>query len=573
MTYTVLSGKYTEGKVMRIEGTQGGPDDVGNPNTGYSDLDPTADTDPVVYSYMSTDGNGVEEPHILLVRTNATDQTKTTYTVLHQDPKNPDAWVPFNNREKIQLLYGTDPIGNPQSLAQVKTENGRFIYLVDYDSTVVYGIDVNNFENVATDPTYDIDTTLCADVVSKIAPPDGLLSHGVSVVALQDGNSGHSLFVLYTTADNPWSAEGYYEPSTVVKLSVATNGTPTVGNSVTVGRNATGIVPVSTTSNGIVLLVPAIGGKQNYGYNNADESKLSLVSTVNFSQGYVRDALVGVYADPVTTMSMYDIRMVAASSKGDDIYLLTGTFSPVYDLYWRLYKFSITELDGWSDQPLSAIGAYKVDEAPNALGYYWSVLYENVPRYTIDSVAYSGRLWFLRGSPIQITPGTDYPNPVPSPLPPDPPVANFKYFDIGYVDGTIGGMNVNSVDLTGEMVAQAKTDKSISTIFRAYQPPHVTSGAFRSMADFIRYENIRKRHQERLEKERAKGRRCKPGASKDAASKVVTLQPKDITLAPKVTVPKLTVSIDPKVLAAKIDVTVSIDPKDATPKIEITAAK
>ena len=179
--------------------------------------------------------------------------------------------------------------------------------------------------------------------------------------------------------------------------------------------------------------------------------------------------------------------MVAASSDGSVIYVLTGCYSSSYDTFWRLYKLSLSDLGG-NRVPLNnqTIASKAVDSASGAEGYYWSVLYEN-------SAGANGRLWFLKGSPIQITVGTSYPASIP-------PASDYKYIETGE---PLGGANVNSADLTGEMVAQAKTDKFVSTLLRGYQPPHVVSGAFRSMADFIRYEKARKLHKERLEKERA----------------------------------------------------------------------
>jgi hypothetical protein len=492
MTYTVLDGAYEKGMLRRIEGQTGGPALVNNPtDTGYG-LDPKADGDPMVYSYIGADGTA----HILLVRVNSVSLGDTTYTVLKPVVGASNLWQVYeNNGKKLEnikfTLSGAAVLGNPQSLAQVKVGNDRFIYLVEYDSGRVYGINVADFETgtwSATSVEYALTPALS---VVGINPPSGFTSHGVSIIALQVSGS-HFLFALYMTVDDPWANAPNYQQSTLVKLSVGSSGALTAAGNVVVGRNATGLVPVGSGAN-LSLLVPAIGGKQNYGANNGSSSNIYKVP-VSLT-GMTIPLTGGPLSSSLTVNSTYDIKMVAASSDGSNIYVLTGCYSTSYDTFWRLYKLSLSDLNG-SNVPLnnSSIAAKAVDSSSGAPGYYWAVLYENS----------AGRLWFLKGSPIIVTPGSTYPtNPVPTP--PSPPSAqpdDYRYFDIGYVDGTIGGMNVNSVDLTGEMVALAKTDVSVSTIFRAYQPPHVVSGAFRNMADFIRYEKARKLYAERLERER-----------------------------------------------------------------------
>jgi hypothetical protein len=544
MTYTVLNSDYSNAKLRRIEGLSGGPNAVDYPtDTGY---DVHEASDPMVYSYLSTN----DEVHLLVVRTQAGSPQATTYTVLRQGTNGWEVYKNTNNnkRENIKFtLDGTAVLGNPQSLAQVKsvstaggtTTTNRFIYLVDFDSAWVYGINVADFED-DSGTTYPLNLNLCKDLTATVDPPnDAYTAHGVSIIALQDSNNSHSLFALYMSVDNPWADTPFYAQSPLVKLSVDSNGALTEVDDVPVGLNATGLVPVVDSASNTFILVPAIGGKQNYGYNNDYFSNLSVVPT---SLASAPVALVGAagFEDDDNEWT-YDIRMAATSADGAYIYILTGTYGLDYNMFWRLYKFTLAELQSYNQRSLAdaAIKAHAIDSGTRDLGYYWSVLFET-------SAGTAGRLWFVKGSPIQITVGTDYAS------------ANKKLIRIG--DDELGGTNVNSVDLTGEMVALAKTDKSVSTIFRAYQPPHVVSGAFRSMADFIRHEKVKKLHKERLEKKQAKGR-GKQGASKDAAHKAVTHAP------------KVTVSMDPKVLATKIDVTLSFDPKDASPKIEVKAAK
>jgi hypothetical protein len=110
-----------------------------------------------------------------------------------------------------------------------------------------------------------------------------------------------------------------------------------------------------------------------------------------------------------------------------------------------------------SDQSLSAAissGILRLmDSGYGSFGADWQLLYEN------NSTPANGRLWFVRGTPIRISVGSDYNN------------VSARLFDGGalYVlptGSTLSfptGVNVNSADLIGEMIYQSQKGASIDT--------------------------------------------------------------------------------------------------------------
>jgi hypothetical protein len=209
---------------------------------------------------------------------------------------------------------------------------------------------------------------------------------------------------------------------------------------VTVGRNASALVPALDTASGTVVLIPALGGPQQAGTTNGTDSNLIIVPAFG---GFGRPtiALTGDTAGSVSSAGTYDIRGVAVSEDGAT-YLLTGTYNSGYNTLWRLYKTTINAiLSATAKTPLSAAAFLQpVDSTADTIngdpGNYWEVQYEN------NATPANGRLWFVKGSPIRISLGGNY--------------AAFKLIDAGSGGSLYSpAFNVNSADLIGEMIYQA----------------------------------------------------------------------------------------------------------------------
>jgi hypothetical protein len=235
------------------------------------------------------------------------------------------------------------------------------------------------------------------------------------------------------------------------------------------------IIPVYPTSGSTILLIPAIGGKQeneskgNYGESNitkvpAFDAWSTPASAILVSDGSSSVPIPSVGA-PTPTSYTFDIQAIAASGEADDngiVYILSGVYNGVgegvYDSKtFMLWKTTVNNLTLLGDDTLVST-AYlngKLNDADTGTvaGFFWDIFYEN--KGTTGGQV--GRLWFLRGSPIIVSPASDY-------------NAGSKFFDRGTASGQIGGQNVNSVDLTAEIARQVQAGVSLRRGLRAHKP-------------------------------------------------------------------------------------------------------
>jgi hypothetical protein len=356
------------------------------------------------------------------------------------------AWA-ITGPQDIQLVDGTTPAnpvaGNPYGVAQI----GNFLYIIEFDSAKIYTVNIANFE-AATGATYAVDAI--TDASSNFTITTDYYAHGASILALTNGEDTY-LYCLFTLATADSSG---YDNSVVVRYSVdSSTGALTYVDVTTVGKNATALVPAPGGSDGVSILVPAIGGEQNGGTTNGTDSNLSVITDV-FGAPVATTAFTGDAAGSVTPTGNYDIHSVAVSEDGLYAYLLTITYSANYLTNWRLFQTTVANIlkpvTAETPQTLSeAVAAgllVDVDSTANPddgdAGYYWDLQYENA-----DTI---GRLWFVKGSPIRISMGNGY--------------SVYKLIDAGS-----GGplyspeFNVNSADLIGEMIYQASQGVSKDT--------------------------------------------------------------------------------------------------------------
>jgi hypothetical protein len=461
LDYTVLDQAYTHGKLQFITGDDGAPAaNVANPvDTNIDDIEPYTDEDPEIFSYMGGSGNATPRGLLCNVTTNFSTTPATStgkYTVCTPTASGSTfAWA-ITGTKDIQLMNNSvspavPAAGNPYGVAQV----GNFLYIVEYDSAKIYTLNIANFE-ASTAATYNVDAV--TDASTKYPVPVGAYSHGAALLSLTDSSDDTTyLYGLFTVATVDGS--GYpdvYSSSVIVRYEVDT-ATGALSNPIVVqvGANATALVPAPNGTGGIAILVPAIGGKQQYGTTNGPASVLSVVPAfddfANTSPAPI--AFTGDAAGSVSPTGTYDIRGVAVSEDGSYAYLLTATYSASYLTNWRLYSATVADILGASSQPLStATVLTDVDSTADPdngdPGYYWEVQYEN------NATVANGRLWFVKGSPIRISLGSNY----------DKNGSTYKQIDAGS-----GGplyspqFNVNSADLIGEMIYQASKGVSKDT--------------------------------------------------------------------------------------------------------------
>ena len=357
----------------------------------------------------------------------------------------------------------TNVLTNPYGVAQV----GNALYLIDYDSTAIYTLGVNELNGLPPGK-HELDYT---PYVPNVGLP--ALAKGQAIIALRDGDGNPFLFALYTVADISVYPPWHYS-SVLVKITIdPVYGVLTTAEKLEgLGKNAQELIYIANFGGSPGLLVPCIGGAQRYdGYTNGTDSKLELVlpfvsptnpgdPTMSTRTLLTGDADPVPPPDPPPLPTTWDIRAVAAApdtTGGSPIFVLTATMDANEKWYWRLYASTITLFSSLNGETLSqAVTAGKIwssaggSEEP---GNYWDIYYENGTGPT----SAGDRLWFLKGSPIVVGAASGFP-------------LNPKTFPVGYGAGDIGGINVNSATLVSETMKQAALGISLKRGLRGVAP-------------------------------------------------------------------------------------------------------
>jgi hypothetical protein len=457
LSYTVGDKLYEQQKLAYIaaENPSGVlyPNQIDNPADSGIPLDPDAETDPVIYSYLT---NGALR---LLLGDVRTDPLGSNSTCFYGAVAPLSSWGTLSSGVVLKDDQGVVLATNPYGIAQID----ETIYIVDFDSTKIAILPSNALNTTpATDPPYiEVDVI---DVSSVISPAKNSTLHGVAIIALENGGDDY-LFALYVDSE---SIGENYHPSRLVRIKLCDNDEHVI-DAISVGMNAVSIIPVTSGGTNPVteLLIPVIGGKQQAGVTNGNASNITAVQAFatwdDPDDAPGRILLQGDIPDPLLP-STWDIRAIGAAANAandDEIYILTGCFDSLYaKFYWILYKTTVNTLLGAGGESLSDALASNyirlVDSGYNE-GFYWDIL--------VESGGAVNRLWFLKGSPIFVTP-----SPLPSPAP-------GLYFDknLVYPGGSMTGepINVNSVDLTAETLNQAKLGVSLKRHLRGTPHPNV----------------------------------------------------------------------------------------------------
>jgi hypothetical protein len=456
MAYSVLDEIYRNGFIKQIRGRpacdRGNVLDIGNPDATYVAIPPDM-PDPKLLPLAFS-----QDPVVLMARvltpTAGQPSTECKFDLLAPDAGGGKAWKHLSRDVTLQIetAAGMEKVlTNPADIAQA----GNMLISVDHGSRRVYQIGANELNGLPPGPhtlTFPyLDLSLPpsnADPGSDpILPPN---AKGQSVIALK-GRDGavdvFALFIVYdpsvTDPDQRWSN------SIMVWMKLTAAGLAYVGKQ-ELGKNAQEIIPVRSDDSGLTFLVPCYGGEQKRGFTNGAESKLqSVVANYGTTVMTPKDLITG---DPVTPngdpAGTYDFRAVAARFNGNQVYVLNGTMKQNGNQDWTLYNADIDDLLK-IDETMTLTEAVEEFEILNIVdydfdcpGYYWDIFIEAGIDITGD------RLWFLKGSTIQVTGADDYKNDV-------------KTYDPGYGAGEIDGINVNSVAFIAETLRQAALGLSL----------------------------------------------------------------------------------------------------------------
>jgi hypothetical protein len=324
--------------------------------------------------------------------------------------------------------------------------------------TSIYTVDIAALVGAQAGGDIEVTATLidakCLPQAPENPPAGTFRVHGNGLIALTDNLSGKTFFFLQFNGavENAGYTPVAYGNATVVRLdssALSTNQT-----SVTVGKNAMGMVPLPIpapggTTVGLDIAVPCYGGVYQYGATNGMESALYRISgdifgNLNAVAALVGDGSVGA---TLTAEGTRDFRSVAFSEDGLFGYVLAVTYNSQGKACWKLYQTTAANILGLVNMPFSTAidknllvpidGSSGLDGEDGA---DWEVVYENaeLPR--------NGRLWLVKGTTIQVSQGSLY--------------SKSKLFADLY-DGTEGV--INSADLIGEMIYQYSKGRSIET--------------------------------------------------------------------------------------------------------------
>jgi hypothetical protein len=461
MAYSVLDNRYQNGLLKKIEGE---PAAATAEVASIQDPDDTfvpiraGESDPKVFSYAYG-----QDPAILVAKVTTppgwgVQPSSCKYTLAAPKAGVGTAWKVLA-RDIVLKSGGEEVATNPFGVAQV----GNWLFLIDFDSPKIYQLGVNELNRLPDGEEHELAyTPFDPNDEGAGLPP---LAKGQAIIAAQDSAGNPFLFALYIVADITTKPYPTYSLSRLVKIEVDPDyGILSVAGTVdNLTYNAQELIYINNFDGSPGLLIPALGGPQQYtGYSNGEDSKLQLVRPFA-SPMTVKDLLKG---DPLALPpTAYDIRAVAAApdtSGASPIFILTGTMDTAYNQNWRLYATTADLLKTTNDTALSAAVTadtiWQSDGGLGSPGNYWDIYYENG---TTPGSPAGDRLWFLRGSPIVIGATPGFPN-------------NPKTFAVGYDQGQIGGVNVDSAALVSETMKQAAKGLSLKRGLRgiaALTPP------------------------------------------------------------------------------------------------------
>jgi hypothetical protein len=399
--------------------------------------------DPKLFSYAYG-----QDPAVLIAKVTTTlgQSSSRKYTLAAPDAGGGKAWKVLA-RDVVLQSGGSNVATNPYGIAQV----GSKLYIIDYDSQKIYLLGVNELNGLPEGPytlastPFDLGPGTTANLPAN--------AKGQAIIALKNSagiSCLYALYIVYTPATS--STPAVWGNSILVKMKTDQYGTLSYDTKTSLGLNAQEMIPVTDSTNRFRLVIPCLGGVQQAGTTNGTASMIQALDPFAVSHG-VTTLITG---DLVGTTGYYDIKAVAASARSDGwVYILTGTYDTAYNQNWTLYRTTANNLLSATNQTISQSVSGSiltaVDSGTASPGYYWDIYYET------GTAAAGDRLWFLKGSPIQINPAGDY--------------SIKKFFDTGYGAGDIGGDNVDSAVLVAETMRQAALSVSLKRGLRGAPGP------------------------------------------------------------------------------------------------------
>ena len=452
VSYSALNHEFKLPRLMYIAGKVQDPDfSIDSPaDSNLTIQRPDVEQqDPLLFSYSGPDGdNIVRELRILLAKV-YTDMSpagitsNAKYSVIM--PSNDGKYWRFRTKDITLWQSDVQVAGNPHGVVQIQDT----LYILDYDNRKIWLAGVAELDGAKDN---DHLTLTKPPIDLSILPSN---AQGQALIYLKSGEDEY-LFALYIRSTVTIDSEGKpnieYLASILVRLKKNTgSGAFEYVDQKPVGRNAQEIIPVTNADGGVHLLIPAIGGMQNYTTTNGGFSEISIVDAP-FAPVFGAETLItGDDAAAAPSAASYDITAIAAQAQnGGIIYILTFTFNEAdySELYWRLYKTNVTSLiyseaRGLTLSELETAGVLQVaaeglaeSHDPGSPGlFYWDIFYVN----GVNGVNEDLLVFHKNG--ILITSAVEYDD-------------HGVYFGMGMGPGKIGNDNINSLIIPCEVIRQ-----------------------------------------------------------------------------------------------------------------------
>lgn len=276
------------------------------------------------------------------------------------------------NGKKVTLLnaYGMAPVTGYNSNGGVW---GRMLCIVDYDGCAVFGI-----------PAYEDNAQSTACHVYSFTPLEGRKGLGQDIAI-----EGKNVYALFVDGKNPNG--GDYSGYMLVRLGDELSNpvehyVPT--------KN-----PFSLNLYGDNLYITSVGGMQNYGFTNGENSKIERI-TKEFTAYSLEDSKNGVKDNELVTVfkggtQPYegDFRAFTYSANGD-AFILTGRFdADGLGLSGVLYHTSMKILESEKETKITEVETFEDPVKFNSVkGYWWTLLYSDTDQ----------SLWISTGNDLSV---------------------------------------------------------------------------------------------------------------------------------------------------------------------------
>ncbi len=309
------------------------------------------------------------------------------------------SWVP-------SLVVPEPSWSNVANLHAVATKN-QWMYATGYDLAKIAVINMNN-NYAQTSVSYQFPTSWPA-----ISLPSTAEGHGEGLVV--DGNNLYALFSV-----NPNGGYGVYSDSIVIKFTInPLNGALTYVNHLFVGKNAFTLDIYDNK-----LYVCAVGGMQNPGFANPD-TRLDIIDLATFTKTTVTklSSMTGEFRD----ISIVD---------ANHAYVFLGNYDASFaNMVGGIYYTTVANLTSPS--------LWQQVTSVNSPGYLWGIY------------ADANRLWFIKGTPVDIF----------STLPTGSAVAdkNFTAAQMGQAGGNLNSATIVAPDKTTGMALKSSVAKSFAS--------------------------------------------------------------------------------------------------------------